>query len=195
MYLEDFEPEALCAQLDQLLDHNGFSGAEASLADVESAARFAIDLTSRQGGKLAVVCGGAAEFVPKVPDSDKTRRGFFYSSEHGFSRLAADMHKFFTSVDLYVFGHRRNKNLGSLGEFVRLGGGDLCYYDGPEPAERLLTSCQVLQRPAVQRCEAEELGDGVPDPLLGGLAEDELRQLLRELLQRPPPNGAAGRVP
>jgi hypothetical protein len=54
------------------------------------------------------------------------------------------MHKYFTSVDLYVFSCRKNKNLASLGEFIRQAGGDICFYEAPEPTERSLTSRKIL---------------------------------------------------
>lgn len=181
-------------QLDDVLAYANFSQTEARFEDVENACRFAIELTAKQGGKLCVVLGNTQEYLPRVPDSDKTKRGYFYSSDANFSRLAADMHKFFTSVDLYVFSHKRNKNLGSLGEFTRLGGGDLCFYESAEPTERGLTSRQVLQRPHLQPGQGQELGDRVPDPLLGRLEEAVLRQLLREHVQRPAADGAVGRV-
>lgn len=144
MYLEEYQDESLLKQLDELFLNIGFSEVEAKLEDVENATRLSIELTAKQGGKLNIILGNATEYLPKIPDSDKTKRGYFYSSDPNFSRLAADMHKYFTSVDLYLFGHRKNKNLGSLAEFIRLGGGDLCYYDAPEPGDCRLTSGQIL---------------------------------------------------
>lgn len=134
-------------QLEDLLQYASFSASEAKFEDVENAVRFGIELTAKQGGKLSLILGNSLEYMPKVPESDKTKRGYFYSSDQNFSRLAADMHKYFTSVDLYVFSYKKNKNLASLAEFVRLGGGEICFYEAPEVTERELTSRQILQRP------------------------------------------------
>lgn len=165
-----------------MLNYVNFSQVEAKFEDVESASRIAIELTAKQGGKLCLVLGSTTEYLPRVPDSDKTKRGYFYSSDQNFSRLAADMHKYFTSVDLYIFSHKKNKNLGSLGEFTRLGGGDLCFYEAADQTERGLTSGQILQRPDFQPVEGQELGDRVPDSLLRRLEKTVLRQLLRQHL-------------
>lgn len=185
IYLEDFEADALVDQLEELYQNIGFSEEEAKLEHIESAMRLAIEMTSKQGGKINLVIGNSAEYLPKIQEADKTKRGYFYSSDHNFSRLAADMHRYFTSVDLYLFGHRKNKNLGSLAEFIRLSGGDICYYDSAESNERSLKSGPVLQRPHLQPLQAEVLGDCVPHQVFQRLEEVVLRQFLRKHFQRP----------
>lgn len=145
IYLEDFEEEKLIEMLDILYDNMAFSEKEPRFEDVENAARLAIDFSAKQGGKVILIIGNNTEYLPKIPESDKTKRGYFYSSDSSFSKLAADMHRSFSGVDLYLFGQKRNKNLGSLGEFIRLGGGDLCYYEASEPLECLIISSKILQ--------------------------------------------------
>lgn len=159
IYLEEFNEEALSNQLDELFANIGFSDTEAKLSDVENAVRFAIEITQKQGGKLNLILGNNCEYIPKVADSDKTKRGFFYASDLVFSRLAGDMHKYFTCVDLYLFGHKKNKNLGSLAEFTRLSGGDICYYETTEPSECILKSSKILQRFDFQSFESKMLGN------------------------------------
>ena len=136
LYLEDWQEDQLISALDVLLENCGFSTCDASLSDVENALRLSIDLSFKQGGKIVAVLGNSVEYLPKVGESDKTNRGFFYASDGAFTKLASDCHKFFSSVDVYLFGHKRNKNLGSLGEFVRLSGSDLHYYDSADNVER-----------------------------------------------------------
>lgn len=183
IYLDDFEEEALIQQLDNLFNVIGFSEKEARLEDIENAARLAIDFSCKQGGKVILIVGNSAEYLPKIQDSDKTKRGYFYSSDNNFSKLAADMHRSFTAVDLYLFGHKKNKNLGSIAEFIRLGGGDISYYDSPEPVERPIKSGQILQRPDFQFIQAEVLGDGISDPMFEWLEEIFIRQLFCEHIQ------------
>ena len=180
--------------LDTLYANAGFSTKDATLADVEHALRLAVDLSYKQGGKVVLVLGNAAEYLPRMAEGDKTNRGAFYASEAAFSKLASDCHKYFASVDLYVFGHRRNKNLGSLGEFLRLSGSDLCYYESAEAIERRLTSRPLLQRPHRQPGQAEAVGGGLPRQGLGRLAQDGPGQLHGQHLQRPAAHGADRRV-
>ena len=35
------------------------------------------------------------------------------------------------SIDLYIFGYKKSKNLVSLAENIRMSGGNLCYYQEP----------------------------------------------------------------
>lgn len=144
IYLEEFDEEVLANQLEELYQNIGFSEADAKLEHIENAMRFVIEMTAKQGGKINLILGNSVEYLPKVQDSDKTKRGYFYSSDMNFSKLAADTHKYFTSVDLYLFGHKKNKNLGSLSEFIRVSGGDLCYYDTPDQTDCSLISGEVL---------------------------------------------------
>ena len=142
--MEDFEEEKLIEMLDTLYENIGFSEKEPKFEDIENATRFGLDFSFKQGGKVILILGNNVEHLPKIPESDKTKRGYFYSSDPNFSKLASDMHRSFSGVDLYLFGQRKNKNLGSLGEFIRLGGGDLCYYETSEPTECQIKSSKVL---------------------------------------------------
>lgn len=180
--------------LDQLYESVAFSAKDATLGDVENALRLAIDLSFKQGGKVVLVLGNSAEYTPRMQEGDKTNRGCFYASESGFSKLASDCHKFFSSVDLYVFGHRKNKNMGSLAEFLRLSGSDLCYYESADTAERCLISGPFLQRPDFELVQAKAVGGRVQSESVERLEEECARQLPVEHLQRPAANGANRRV-
>lgn len=142
--MEDIDPEELAAKLEEATNCLGFSEEEAKYQDVEAAVRFSADLLAKQGGKLVVVLGNDVEYIPKVPDNDNSKRAAFYASDVAFSRIAGDMHKSMAAADLYLFGHKKSKNLGSLGELIRLSGGDLCYYESTSAAERKINSHQIL---------------------------------------------------
>ena len=45
-----------------------------------------------------------------------------------FQKLAIDLNRYMISLDLYVFGNNKMKNLAGLSENIRLSGGNLCYY-------------------------------------------------------------------
>ena len=145
MYLEDINPEELANKLDEVTNCLGFSEEEARYQDVEAAVRFGSELVIKQGGKLVLVLGNDTEYMPKAAENDASKRSFFYASDLGFSRIAGDMHKSMAATDLYLFGHKKNKNLGSLGELIRLAGGDLCYYESTTSSERFLNSYEILQ--------------------------------------------------
>ena len=144
LYLEDIEPEELGQKLDEAISCLNFSEEEPRLQDVEAAIRFGSELLTKQGGKLILIMGSDVEYLPKAPESDPAKRSYFYATDLNFSRLAADMHKTLTATDLYLFGHKKSKNLGSLGELIRLAGGDLCYYESTTPAERSIISNEIL---------------------------------------------------
>lgn len=144
MYLEDIELEELGQKLDEAINCLNFSEEEARLQDVEAAVRFGSELLTKQGGKLILIMGNDVEYLPKSSENDPSKRSFFYATDLAFSRLAADMHKTLTATDLYLFGHKKSKNLGSLGELIRLAGGDLCYYESTTPAECSIISDEIL---------------------------------------------------
>ena len=134
-YLEDVDPEELAAKLEEATNCLGFSEEEARYQDIEAAVRFGSEILAKQGGKLIVVLGNDVEYMPKTESNDNSKRTSFYASDLGFSRIAGDMHKSMAATDLYLFGHKKSKNLGSLGELVRLAGGDLCYYESTSASE------------------------------------------------------------
>ena len=114
------------------------------MTDVEAALKLTIDIMSSQGGKIVLILGNAMEYMPKTTEGDASKRSHFYATDLSFSRLAAEMHKYLLATDLYLFGHKKNKNLGSLGELVRLSGGELSYYETAEASDRKFISRQVL---------------------------------------------------
>ncbi len=162
--------------------------------DIEAAIKLTIDIMVKQGGKIVLVVGNANEYMPRAIDGDTSYRSHFYATDLSFSRLAAEMHKYLLATDLYVFGHKMNKNLGSLGELVRLSGGEISYYETAEATDRRLISCQVLQRSHVQRLQATDLGDRLQNPLLAGMEKDLVWQLLRQFVQRLAAHGTNRRV-
>lgn len=76
-----------------------------------------------------MILGNEKSYAPKPNNNDKTNRKFFFANESSFGKLAADMHKYLISASVYLFGRQKPKNLASIGELIRLSGGDLCYYD------------------------------------------------------------------
>ncbi len=85
-------------------------------------------MLGKQGGRIFLILGNSLEY-PIAPNSkDKTNRHFFYSNKNDFTKMSLDLNRHMISIDLYVFGHGKCKNLASLAENIRLSGGNLCYY-------------------------------------------------------------------
>ena len=59
---------------------------------------------------------------------DKTNRHFFYSNRDDFTKMGVELNRNMCSIDLYIFGHKKAKNLSSLAETIRLSGGNISYY-------------------------------------------------------------------
>jgi hypothetical protein len=153
-YLEDFDASDLADKLDKIVMNLGFSREEAKMSDIEGALKLTIDVLAKQGGKIVLIIGNEMEYAPKSTEGDSSKRSHFYATDLSFSRLAAEMHKYLLATDLYLFGHKGNKNLGSIGELTRLSGGEISYYETVDPDDGKLTSIKILQRLDVQHLQA-----------------------------------------
>jgi len=182
-YLEDFDPEELASKMDQVVLNLGFAVEEARLVDIDAALKLTVEILVKQGGKIVLVVGNSMEYLPKAIDGDTSCRSHFYATDLSFSRIAAEMHKYLLATDLYVFGHKKNKNLGSLGELVRLSGGEISYYENADSNDRFLISCQIFQRSYVQCFQTSDMGNCVQNSLQSGLEKDLIRKLLWQLVQ------------
>lgn len=143
--LEDLDVEKFCASIEGLVSDIGFSDVEAEYMDVVNALKATSEFMSRQGGKILLILGNDSNYSPKPASNDKTNRKFFFANESSFGKLAADMHKYLTSTSLYVFGRKKPKNLASIGELIRLSGGDVHYYDDSTSSDCFLISGSILQ--------------------------------------------------
>lgn len=75
-----------------------------------------------------MILGTESSYLPTPDSKDKTNRHFFYSNQFDFTKLGVELNKNMVSLDLYCFGHGVTKNLASMAENIRLGGGNLFYY-------------------------------------------------------------------
>lgn len=127
-YLDSLQEAEIDAVFDKLSPAIGFSNSELSLQSLEDSLRYVTEIVAGQGGKVSVILGGEESFPPKGADGDPSKRSYFSANDQCMARIAAYMHQWLISMDLYVFGHGKYKNLASLAEGVRMGGGDSCYY-------------------------------------------------------------------
>lgn len=127
-FLDTLEPEDIDSIIDKLVPSLGFSNSEATMQSIEEALRYATDLMASQGGKVSLILGNEEAYAPKANDGDPAKRNFFNANDQAVAKVAVEMHKWLISMDLYLFGQNKYKNLASLGEGVRLSGGDCCYY-------------------------------------------------------------------
>lgn len=130
IFLDFLTPQEIDTILDGLIPVTGFSNHEMSLQCLEDGLKYVTELMASQGGKLSLILGGEESFPPKIPEGDQSKRSYFNANDQAIARAASEMHKWLIAMDLYVFGQNRYKNLASLAEGIRMGGGESCYYTG-----------------------------------------------------------------
>lgn len=129
-YLSDFTSANLGAQLDALIEDLPAT-CTAPTADWATLKKLMghVSVTVRpHGGKVAWIHGSAGGYVPKLSNKDPTKRGFFNCNDSDIHKISAELHRSMGCMDLFLFQRGANKNVSSLGEIVRLAGGDFFLY-------------------------------------------------------------------
>lgn len=129
-YLSDFPGDSLASQFDILLEDLP-QMSQSNTVDWAGLKKFInhVSMSTRShGGKVVWVHGSEGRYVPKLSNKDPTKRGFYNSNDSDIHKIIAEFHRSMGYVDLFVFGRGHNKNLSSLGEFIRLAGGELFHY-------------------------------------------------------------------
>jgi hypothetical protein len=136
-YLSDFSKSSLQSQFDMLLEDLPASSLSNTI-DWSGLKKFInhISISTRsRGGKVVWVHGSEGMYVPKLTNKDPTKRGFYNSNDSDIHKIIAEFHRSMGYVDLFVFGRGHNKNLSSLGEFIRLAGGELFLYNQAQESD------------------------------------------------------------
>ncbi len=116
IYLEEHDQDFLIENLSELITSVGFSNCEASFEDAATALSYIVNGLSKQGGKVILIMGSELSYPPKKNPKSNLNRNFFYSNDNAFSKQITDMHRSLMAVDLYIFGHKKAKNLASISE-------------------------------------------------------------------------------
>lgn len=129
-YSSDFAGADLAAQLDALIEDLPVTctAPTADWASLKKMMNHVSVCVRPHGGKIAWVHGSAGMYVPKLSNKDPTKRGFFNCNDSDIHKISAELHRSMGCVDLFVFQRGSNKNVSSLGEVVRLAGGDFFLY-------------------------------------------------------------------
>ena len=83
-----------------------------------------VQMLNKQGGKIIVITSGTSVGQDQSKDLD-----YFKCNDSRFQKIMRYVHRGLLGVDLFVFGGGRCRNLISLGEMIRLSGGDIFYYE------------------------------------------------------------------
>jgi hypothetical protein len=130
IYKSEISFEDLEAQLDVLIDdiQQEMSGNSPTWDNLKNILKF-VSLQIRPfGGKLSWVHGSVGAYVPKKNSADPNKRSFYNCNDADLQKISAELHMSFAHIDFYIFNHSQNKNLSSVGELVRLSGGDAHLY-------------------------------------------------------------------
>lgn len=130
LYLGDLDTELLFKKLDILIEDIQASSHELTsewpkLKNILY--KIAIQVR-KTGGMVTWIHGSEGAFTPKLSNKDPTKRGFYNCNDSDMHKISGELHRSFAWVEAYVFGLGANKNVSSLGEMIRLSGGDFHLY-------------------------------------------------------------------
>lgn len=129
-YLADIDVEVLSNKLDILIEDLQDSSTELTPEWPKlKSILYKIGVQVRKtGGMISWIHGSGGAFVPKLSNKDATKRGFYNCNDSDMHKISGEMHRSFAWLDAFVFGLGSNKNVSSLGEMIRLNGGDFNLY-------------------------------------------------------------------
>lgn len=129
-YLSEIDLEKLTAQLDILIEdiQQSFQGNTPDWDTLKRILHFTAKQMRSTGGKLSWIHGSTGSYIPKGSKKDSAKRFMYNCNDSDFQKISADLHRSFAWVDTYLFNHSKNKNLSTIGELIRLSGGDMFLY-------------------------------------------------------------------